>query len=158
MALVLPVVSICGRLGVGWLGDRLGRRQVYAVSFILMTVGMLLFGCVNIAGMWLLVPFVITFSFGWGGNVTIRMAFLREYFGRSSFGTILGSMAGIMMIGHVTGTPLAGWIFDTWGSYQSTWLGFSALTLVGMLLVLTIPPPSSTAQLPDQPTTQHAER
>jgi sugar phosphate permease len=143
VALVLPVASIGGRLGSGWLSDRLGRRHVFAASFVLMTAGLLLFGLVVTERMWLMVPFVITFSLGWGFSVTSRISVLREYFGRGSFGAILGFTSGIMMIGNVAGAPLAGWIYDTWGSYQGAWLGFSALTLVGTFLVLTTPSPSS---------------
>jgi len=144
VALILPVASIGGRLGSGWLSDRLGRRNVFAASFVLMTAGLLLFGLVITERMWLMVPFVITFSLGWGFSVTSRISVLREYFGRSSFGTILGFTSGIMMIGNVAGAPLAGWIYDTWGSYQGAWLGFSALTLFGTVLVLTTPTSGST--------------
>jgi len=153
VALILPVTSIIGRLGSGWLGDRLGRKLVFTVSFVLMTAGVFLFGYVDIGRMWLLVPFIITLSLGWGGSVTTRITLLREYFGRGSFGIIFGFTSGIMMLGHVTGAPLAGWVFDIWGSYQGAWLGYGALTLVGAILVLTIPPFSSTVQMSDQPGT-----
>ncbi len=143
VALILPVTSIGGRLGSGWLGDRLGSRRVFAASFALMTIGLLLFGNVTAGRIWLLVPFIITFSLGWGSSVTTRITLLRKYFGRGSFGTILGFTSGIMMIGNVIGAPLAGWVFDTWDRYQGAWLGFSVLTIVGMILVAAIPSPSS---------------
>ncbi len=143
IALVLPVASIGGRLGSGWLSDRLGRRHVFAASFALMTGGLLLFGLVTPERMWLMVPFVTTFSLGWGLSVTSRISMLREYFGRSSFGTILGFTSGVMMIGNVAGAPLAGWIYDTWDSYQGAWLGFGALALFGTVLVLATPASAS---------------
>jgi sugar phosphate permease len=145
VALVLPVASIGGRLGSGWLSDRLGRRYIFAASFVLMTAGLLFFSQVTAGMMWLVVPFIITFSLGWGCSVTSRIAVLREYFGRGSFGAILGFTSGIMMLGNIAGAPLAGWIYDTWGSYQGAWLAFGALTLVGMVLILTTPPPSHAA-------------
>ena len=83
------------------------------MGFALMTMGMLFFSYVTSGDMWLLVPFGIIFSFGWGVNVTTRMALLRRYFGRSIFGTILGFNSGLMMVEHVTGTPMAGRVFDT---------------------------------------------
>lgn len=139
VASVLPVASIVGRLNGGWLGDRYGRKQVFTASFVLMTVGVLLFGFVSLERMWILVPFIITLSLGWGGSVTTRMTLLREYFGRGSFGTILGFTSGVMMVGHITGAPLAGLVYDVWGSYQGAWLSYGALTLVGAALVFTIP-------------------
>ena len=154
VALALPVVSICGRLGVAWVRDRLDERRVYAVTFVLMAIGMLCFGYVAGGVTWLLVPFVIVFSFGWGVSVTMRMTLLRKYFGRNSFGTILGFASGVMMVGHIAGAPLAGWVFDTWGSYQGIWFAFVSLTLVGLVLALTAPSIGNTVKMNDNPRTQ----
>jgi len=154
VALALPVVSVGGRLGVGWIGDRLDGRRVYAVAFALMAIGMLCFGYVAGGVTWLIVPFAIVFSFGWGGSVTTRMTLLRQYFGRSSFGTILGFCSGVMMVGQIAGAPLAGWVFDTWGSYQGIWFGFVSLALVGLVLALTTPRIGNTVKMNDNPGTQ----
>ena len=143
VALVLPVASIGGRLSSGWLSDRLGRRHIFATSFVLMTAGLLLYSQLTKGTLWMVVLFIIAFSLGWGFSVTSRIAVLREYFGRSSFGTILGFTSGIMMLGNMAGAPLAGWVFDNWGNYQGAWLGFAAVTLLGMVLTLTTPPPAS---------------
>jgi sugar phosphate permease len=142
ISMVLPVASIAGRLSGGWLGDKLGRKMVFASCFILLTVGILMFGFIDAGRMWLMIPFIITLSLGWGGSVTNRLTVLREYFSRNSFGTIMGFTSGVMMVGHITGAPLAGWVYDTWGSYQWAWILFGAVTLVGALLVFTIPPAS----------------
>ena len=109
-----------------------------------MTVGILLFGYITTEIMWLLVPFVIAFSIGWGCSVTSRLSLMRESFGRISFGKIMGFISGMMMVGHVTGAPLAGWVYDTWGSYQGAWLGYGAITLLAAILVHTIPPVKNT--------------
>lgn len=139
VALILPVLSICGRLGASWLIDRLGSKQVFATSFALMTIGMLFLGYVTTGRLWLLLPFIISLSLGWGCSVTTRLTLLREYYGRISFGTIMGSMSGIMMLGNVAGAPLAGFVFDIRGSYHIAWLSYSAITLLGVVLAYTIP-------------------
>ena len=83
------------------------------------------------------------------------MAFsLRDYkileeITRGSFGTILGFLSGLMMLGNITGAPIAGWIFDTLGSYKAAWLGFCAFTIAGAILALTIPSSSSNNQQSD---------
>ncbi|MFC2047838.1 MFS transporter [Chloroflexota bacterium] len=145
VALAIPMASIGGRLGAGWLGDRVGRKQIFAFGFGLVTIGMLFFGYVGVA-VWLLVPFVITFGLGWGSISTSRIALTRQYFGRISFGTIFGFTVGISMLGDMAGPPVVGWAFDTWGSYQGIWLGITALTLMGLVLVLTMPHDDSTIQ------------
>ena len=104
-----------------------------------MTAGQLIFAYVSINAMLLLLPFIFTFSLGWGLIVTTRIMLLREYFGRGNFGKILGFFFGVIMVGVLTGPPVAGWVFDTWSSYQGAWLAFSIITLVGAALVFTMP-------------------
>jgi MFS family permease len=139
IAMILPVVSIVGRLNGGWLGDRYGRKKVFTISFFLMTIGVFIYGFLDLNRLWLLVPFILALSLGWGGSVTTRLTLLREYFGRRSFGTIMGFMSGVMMVGNITGAPLAGWIYDTWGTYRGAWLAYGAVTLLGAFLVFTLP-------------------
>ena len=139
VAFILPAVSVVGRLSSGWLGIRFGSRRVFAASFILMTIGILIFGLVTADMIWLIVPFIITFSLGWGCSVTSRLGVLRESFGRHNFGKILGFISGMMMLANVTGAPLAGWVYDTWGSYQGAWFGYGAITVLASVLVFTIP-------------------
>ncbi|MFC1900877.1 MFS transporter [Chloroflexota bacterium] len=140
IALILPVASICGRLSSGWFIERFGSRTVFATSFILMTTGTLIYAGVGTDRMWMFVPFIIALSMGWGLSVTTRISLLRDYYGRASFGTILGSASGIMMIGNMAGAPLAGWVYDTWNSYRGAWLSYAIITLIGAALVSTIPP------------------
>ena len=139
VAFVLPLVSIGGRLSSGWLADRFGSRQVFAASFVAMCAGLFLFGSLSPGMIWLVVPFIIFFSLGWGCSVTSRLSLLREYFGRGRFGTILGFLSGIMMVGSISGSPLSGLIYDTFGSYKGAWFGLCAFAVAGAVLVLTIP-------------------
>jgi sugar phosphate permease len=139
VAFILPSMSIIGRLSSGWLAIRYGSRRIFSVGFIFMTIGVLIFAYVSNQILWLIIPFVITFSTGWGLSVTSRFTLMRESFGRVNFGKILGFLSGMMMVGHVTGAPLAGWVYDTWGNYQGAWLAYSAVTILAALLVYTIP-------------------
>ncbi|MBA7707903.1 hypothetical protein ES703_116787 [subsurface metagenome] len=58
------------------------------------------------------------------------------------------------MVGHIAGAPLAGWVFDTWGSYQGIWFGFASLALVGLVLALTTPRIGNTVKMNDNLRTQ----
>ena len=139
VALVLPLFSVVGRLSSGLLSNKLGNRTVYSSSFVLMTMGLLAFSAVNANALWLAVPFVFTFSLGWGFSVISRITLLREHYGRQSFGAVIGFNSTIMMIGNVSGAPLAGWSYDNFGSYQGAWIIFGIVTLGGMALALTTP-------------------
>jgi len=149
VALALPVASIAGRLSSGWFSDRVGSKLIFSTSFALMTAGVLVFAYVTAGKMWLLVPFAFALSLGWGWSVTTRITLLRDYYGRASFGTILGCTSGVMMLGNMAGAPLAGLVFDTWGSYQGAWLSYAAVTLLGAVLVFTIPSSKGAASQPE---------
>ncbi len=139
VALVLPLCSIAGRLSSGSLSNRFGNKTMYSASFVFMTTGLIFFGYLTLGNFWLVVPFVIAFSLGWGFSVISRLTLLREYYGRAIFGAVLGFNSTVMMIGNTTGAPIAGWVYDRWNSYQGAWLAFGALTLLGMVLALTSP-------------------
>jgi len=143
VAMALALVSIVGRLGSGWLGDRFDKRRVASGCFAVMSLGLLFFSYASNERMCLLIPSIILFGIGWGGNTTIRAALLREYFGRTKFGTILGFMMGMIALGGIAGPLFAGWVFDSSGSYHAAWLTFACLIL-GALIVMATTPPAGT--------------
>jgi MFS family permease len=146
VATASPLMSVGGRLGLGWLGDKLDRRWVAAGAFAIMGLGLLCFGYASTTGTWMLVPFVILLGIGYGGGFALRPSLAREFFGRSNFGTVFGLMMGIGIVGSITGPPLAGWVFDNWGSYQNIWFVFAGLAAAALISVLTVSPTSTTVQ------------
>jgi MFS family permease len=132
----IPLLSIGGRLGLGWLADRLDMRLVTTAAFIMMGLGMLCFGYISAFGVLMLMPFLILFSIGLGGNNVLRVSIIRNLFGRNNFGTIFGLIVGVNMLGSIIGPPLAGWIFDNWHSYQQIWLVFAALSIITPFFIL----------------------
>jgi sugar phosphate permease len=146
VASAIPLTSIGGRLSFGWFGDRFDKRRVTAVGLILVGLSMLFFSYVATVGTWLLVLFVILFGIGYGGPVPMSAALVREYFGKARLGTILGLAMGVTYIGSIVGPPLAGWVYDTYGSYQGAWLALAGVAIVGMLSFVTAPSVSNTAR------------
>ena len=132
----IPLFSIIGRFGLGWLGDILDKRYIMAMAFLIMSLGMLAFGYVQV--MWLLFLFLVLFSSGSGGSMVLRGAILREYFGRDSLGKILGITMGFASIGGIIGPILAGWVFDTLGSYHLIWFVFCGIIGLAICLILKI--------------------
>ena len=70
-----------------------------------------------------------------GGMMVLRGATLREYFGRDSFGKMIGIVMGSASMGGIIGPTLAGWVFDSLGSYYFIWLALSGLAAVAIILV-----------------------
>jgi len=139
VATAIPLTSIGGRLGLGWLGDKVDRRLVATRAFTMMGFGLLCLGYVSTTDMWLLVPFLLLFGIGYGGSTALRPSLGREYFGRINFGTIFGLIIGIGGLGSIIGPTAAGWVYDNFGSYQGIWFVFAGLAIVAVISMLTIP-------------------
>jgi OFA family oxalate/formate antiporter-like MFS transporter len=134
----IPLSSILGRLGYGWLADRFPKRDVLALAFGAMGLGMAAFSYAAVPAMILL--FLLFFPPSFGGSMVLRGAILREYFGREYLGKMLGIVMGSAAIGGIVGPTLAGWVFDSVGSYQILWLAFAGAISLAVLLVLKVRP------------------
>ena len=115
----IPLLSIIGRFGFGWFADVFEKRRVMTAAYVLMAIGMLLFCFVRIH--WIVLLFLPIFSVGFGGSMVIRGTILREYYGTHALGKMLGIVLGAASIGGIIGPTLAGWAYDTTGSYRLVW-------------------------------------
>jgi len=139
IASAIPVVSILGRLSFGWLADRHGSKTFAVIAFGMMSAGGILLAFNTNLYSWVLVVFVLLFGIGFGASVVLRVSLLRESFASARFGTILGIAEAIAMVGGLIGPPLAGWVFDEFGSYQYMWYAVAGLTLAALVLMKTMP-------------------
>jgi len=143
VASALPLTSVAGRLGFGWMSDRIDQRYIMATGYAMMSVGMLFFTLAILVNPLYLFPAVPIFSIGFGGNATVRASVVRDYFGRTSFGAIHGLVMGLAVLGNLAGPPLAGWVHDTWGSYQGIWLAFSGAAVIPLALMFAMRKPKT---------------
>ncbi len=135
VAMAIPVISIGGRISFGWLADKSDRRRVTAAAYFLITLGLLSFAYFTSAYVWLIVPFLLLFGIGYGGSNALRPSLVTSYFGRKNFGSIFGLLVGVNTVGGIIGPPVAGWVFDTWGSYQAIWFVYAGLALLAILSI-----------------------
>jgi MFS family permease len=139
-AMAIPLFSMGGRLGFGWLGDRTNKKRLIMMALTMMASGLICLELVALVGLGWLAPFFILFCIGYGGILTVTAALARDYFGRGRFGTLIGLIWGLGNFGALVGPPIAGWVFDNWGSYQWVWLGFAALNMMGVIIMFFLPP------------------
>ena len=132
----IPLLSVTGRFGFGWLGDVFEKKYIIAICFGLMALGMLALCYIKLTGM--IYVFLFFFSNGFGGMTSLRGALLREYYGRYNFGKYMGIMMGFGACGGIIGPTTAGWVFDMTGSYYFVWLALSALIGLATILILRI--------------------
>ncbi len=135
---LIPILSILGRFGFGWLADFSDKRYILAISSGLMTLGM--FSLCYVDTGWVMIFFLLLFPTGFGGGVTLRGAILQEYFGRGAFGRLIGMLIGASSIGGVIGPTLAGFIFDSMGSYYPVWIALGIASGGSIFLLLRIEP------------------
>lgn len=134
------ITSIIGRLGFGWLADRVEKRFVMASTIALAGVGSLILA--NVTTWWHLIFFVIIYGIGWGGGATIMSVLRAEYFGRRAFGTISGMMDFVQMFGLILGPIFAGLVFDLTNSYFIAFTSFAVAAVVAALLMVFLGPPA----------------
>ncbi len=135
----LTLISLVGRLGMGWLADYADKRYLLAFAFVIQAIGLVMLAFVT--EFWMVFPFLLFFGPGYGGGIPVRSVLLADYFGRRYFGTIQGMQQTVMAVGGILGPLVAAWIFDLDGSYQKAWLLFAALTLAAAVLILLAPAP-----------------
>ena len=122
VAMVFPVVG-------GYVGDRIPIRiaifvftSIQAFSVVILTFATTLT---------LLYAFAVLFGIGFGGRSPLTTAIRGDYFGRRSFGKILGISTVPLNILLLVAAPFAGYMYDTKGSYTSAFLILAALSFVG---------------------------
>jgi len=135
----LALASIGSRLAFGWLADRHERRTLSVAGFTAISIGIVLLLFVSDQAFWLVIPFVIFFSVGHGGNNALRSPMIVSYFGRGNFGTVLGLMMGFCSIGGVLGPLLAGRVWDVMGSYRLAWYVGLGIAVIAIISIWSIP-------------------
>jgi sugar phosphate permease len=139
--MAVPIVSLAGRLGFGWLADYVDKRKVLAVAYLFIVVGIVLMATVQSA--WQVPLYLMIFAPGWGGSISVRPALQAEYFGLRAFGGIQGLMYFVASVGSFTGPIFAGVIYDVTDSYRLAFLIVALAVLVAVPAVLAAGKPSA---------------
>jgi MFS family permease len=114
--------QLIGQLGGGYLGDRLNKRLICIGCMVAHAAGLLMVAYA--ANFVMVIAFSILHGLAWGTRGPLMVALRADYFGPSSFGTIMGFSSLIVMLGMSTGPVLAGYLADLYGNYE---IGFTAL-------------------------------
>ena len=136
---LVGLASIPGRLLGGWLGDKVPKYLVFAGCMALLAFGlvMLMVGSTPLH----LGIFVMAYGAAYGGAVPLSMAMVADYFGRRRYATIYGFCQFAMMWGSIGGPVLAGYAFDTTGSYLVALQIFTVVAVIGMFVSVVARPP-----------------
>ncbi|MEX0941448.1 MAG: MFS transporter [Pseudomonadales bacterium] len=137
---LMTAFQVVGQLSGGYLGDRLNKQMICICCMVAHTGALLLVAyAVNL---WMVIAFAMLHGIAWGTRGPLMVALRADYFGPSSFGTIMGFSSLIVMIGMSTGPVLAGYLADLHGNYE---IGFTVLAIgafLGSFCFLAATPPS----------------
>jgi len=141
----LGVGAVVGRLVMGAVSDRLGRRNTAAVAMALQALAF--GGFLSVSSLLTLYATAFLFGYSYGAVSTLFTAIVGDFFGREQAGALVGvlfAMAGSM--GGV-GPLLAGAVHDATGSYAPAFGLAAGLNVVAAALLLTCRPPRRSATL-----------
>lgn len=135
--LILGCVSgtgIVGKIGSGYLVDRMSPRLVTAGVFLMQAVGLaiLLQSGGSLAGM---VIFVLVFGYAMGSVVTLQPIMAVYYFGVVSIAMILGVMVAVTSAFNALGPMIAGFVYDRTGAYSTIFVVYVVLDCLAAVLV-----------------------
>ena len=135
----VAIGDLAGRAGVAVVGDRFDKRMMLTIAMVMQTLGVAGLAGINAEilgvnlGLWPLPFFVIFFGLGFGASIPLRLSILGDYFGRGSYGSIVGLTSSVNALFGAGGPLIVGLIRDIEGSYR---LGF---TMLAVVLVISIP-------------------
>lgn len=131
----LGLAAVAGRLAMGWLSDRIGRRAILAGALAAQAVSFIaLDRAADLPG---LVAAALLFGFSYGTVSTIFPALVADFFGRAHAGSLVGLLFGLAAPTAALGPVGAGWIYDRFGGYGLAWwlsasINLAALALLGL--------------------------
>jgi MFS family permease len=120
--------QMLGQIGGGFIGDRFNKPLICVVCMICHTAGLFLIA--NATELWMVILFTAMHGLAWGVRGPLMVALRADYFGPSSFGTIMGFSSLIVMLGMSIGPIYAGYMADAQGDYVT---GFSVLGIGALL-------------------------
>jgi sugar phosphate permease len=129
--------SIFGRLLMGWLADRIPKKIVMILIYVLVagSIPLLLNGGSTTA----LYAFAIVFGLGLGGEYMIIPLMAAELFGVRVLGRLLGVILTADGVAEATAPMLIGYLRDHSASYRSGFLLLIVIALVGTVAIAMLP-------------------
>ena len=139
---LMTAMQVAGMVVGGVIGDRFEKRLIAAACMVMHMLGILLLAFATSISM--VAGFAVLHGFAWGMRGPMMQAIRADYFGRSSYGVIMGLSTLVTVLGQIGGPLIAGGLADATGSYEP---GFALLGVLaglgsGFFLFATRPVPA----------------
>ena len=127
-------VALPFQFGGGYIGDRIPTNLALFLFTALQGIAVVLITIDT--SLYMFYVFAVLFGIGFGGRTPLTTAIRGEYFGRASFGKILGISTVPMNILLLISAPMAGFMREQLGDYQWAFLTLAILNGIGAVLFL----------------------
>lgn len=125
---LIPLSMLGGRVIAVAVGDWGDKRVVAATSMVGHVVAPLLL--VFAQHFIMVVAFAVILGVSWATRGPVVQAMRADYFGRASFGTIMGFSSMVIMIGSIAGPIIPARLVDITGGYEA---GFTTIAIIAAL-------------------------
>jgi len=129
---LMGATNIAGRVMMGSVSDRFGRKRTAVVCTLLQAVT--LFWLIGVQSLWMFYVYALAYGFVFGGSEPILAAMIGDTFGVGKLGSILGIIDAAWGVGAAIGPIVGGLIFDLAGDYFVAFL-YAALAMVAVSLL-----------------------
>jgi sugar phosphate permease len=129
--------SMVGRLLMGWLADRLPKKYVMLLIYLLVATAIPFLFATRSPG--LLYAFAILFGVGLGGDYMIIPLMTAEIFGVQLLGRLLGVILTADGIAEAVAPWIVGRMRDVTGTYSGGFLALIGMALLGAIAVAALP-------------------
>src|SRR5262249_50480217 len=146
ISLVLGV-SIAGRLLMGWLADRMPRKHVMLIIYLLVAGAIPLLLVPAAAAGSTMFLFAAVFGLGLGGEYLIIPLMAGELFGVKVLGRVMGIVLTADGVAEATAPMLIGYLRDRTGSYNVGFTVLIAVAGVGAAAIALLPSAERRVQL-----------
>lgn len=140
------IISGIGRVGGGYLLDKMDYRLVLAVVAAMMGLSLLYLELVDINSVPATLPFALMFGVSFGCLVPMRGAVASTMFGIRVIGGVLGLLQGSSVAAGVIGPLVMGIIFDLNGNYSVAIRGLIVLSALMVPVSLAMDSPAELAK------------
>ena len=112
---LMSALNIAGVLLAGILGDRIGRKNLLALVYLMRGVGYLVL--LTAPGLWGLFGFAVIAGFSWIATVPLTTSLTAEVYGLKNIGTLSGVVYTAHQIGGALSIQFSGIMRDLTGAY-----------------------------------------
>lgn len=136
-ASIASLISVAGKVGFGWLYDKLSVRGVM-LCYVLMAISVLV--AIPVEGWFLLGALVLTRGLAHGGAIVDIPVMSKHCFGPGLLGRTIGLLTAFVTVGFAAGPPIVGYLYDTQGTYRYAFMMLAAMSVGAGLFVLAAKP------------------